>query len=872
MRAFTSSGLRQMRAHLSRFLALVLICAVGVTMAVGLKAACDDLRASADSYFDAQHLFDLQIRSTLGLTSQDVDALAKLKGVKLARGSWSEVATTKIDGAQERVNLFALLGSSTQDKNSLNVPLVLEGKLPKNASEIAITERFAQEADLSIGDTCSFEPQTDTTTNASLSVFSARSYRVVGIVLNPADVSAPGGSMSWRSSSEPSYAAYLSPAAVRNKDIFTTCYLQVSDADAQLCYSDAYNSLISAVRTRVQDLAPDREEQRTSELRDALKATLDQAKQAAAFGMATPAQVAQAQSALDTLEPATWYLTERSSLSSYASIDSDASSIESLGAILPVVFLAVAILVSLTSITRMVEEERSLAGLWKALGYGRARIMWRYVSFALLASVCGCCLGWALGYLGLPALIFSIFSTMYTLPDLQFGIQPLIAAASFALFATSICGAALITCARELKEAPAQLMRPKAPKAGARILLERVPLIWHHLSFLAKVCARNLMRYKQRFFMTVVGIAGCCALLVMGFGIADTVHSLSARQYGSEASAATAQTTAKAATTPIINYDLLIAATNADQLQTASDALSKKTTVSSQLKVHIEPITVGAHESATLIVAQDPAELAHYLTLRTPEDSAAAAQPLSSKSVLLSINAANITHTTTGQPLDLTLTTGSTAEAAPTHIMVSYLGNYLVMGADAARETFDKTLEPNALLVHLADKNQGIRVADSLTEEPSIANVVATQQLKKDFSRSFKLINSVVYVVIALAAALSLTVVYTLSVTNVAERERELATIKVLGFRPREVRRYINRETLVLTGFGVVAGLPLGWLLTRSLAYLLQLPGMYFDAVVAPGTYAIAAALTFGFTLVVILFTNHLVAKIDMVGALKSTE
>lgn len=869
MRAFTSSGLRQMRAHLSRFLALVLICAVGVTMAVGLKAACDDLRATADSYFDAQHLFDLEVRSTLGLTSQDVEAISKLKGVELAQGSWNEVATSTIDGAQERVNLFALIGTSTQSATSLNVPLVLEGALPTSANEVAITQRFAQEAKLSVGDTCAFNPQDTPGAPAppkdALNVFAARSYRVVGIVLNPADVSAPGGAMGWRSSSEPSYAAYLAPASVRNKDIYTSCYLQVSDAAAALCYSGSYQNLISNARTRVQDLAPSREEQRTSELQSTAQSALDQAKQAAAFGMATQQEVARAQAALDSIEPATWYVTERSSLSSYASIDSDASSIESLGAILPVVFLAVAILVSLTSITRMVEEERSLAGLWKALGYGRARIVWRYLSFALLASICGCALGWLLGYLGLPALIFSIFSTMYTLPELQFFIQPATAVASFVIFATSICGAALLTCMRELKEAPAQLMRPKAPKAGARILLERIPFIWRHLSFLAKVCARNLMRYKQRFFMTVVGIAGCCALLVMGFGIADTVRSLSERQYGTQSTNAT-----DPANAPIINYDLLIAATGTDQLQAASDALSKKATVSSQLKVHIEPVCVGEHESATLIVAKDLSQLADFLTLRTP--ALAPANATNSNSVLLSINAAQITHATPGSKTPLMLSTGGTKSAEPTQIIVSYLGNYVVMGQQAAEDTFGQALEPNALLVHLADKNQAIRVADELTQEPSIANVVATEQLRQDFSHSFKLINSVVYVVIALAAALSLTVVYTLSVTNVAERERELATIKVLGFRPREVRRYINRETLVFTALGVMCGLPLGWALTRSLTHLLQLPGMYFDAVVAPTTYVLAAALTFVFTIVVLLFTNHLVAKIDMVGALKSTE
>ena len=239
-------------------------------------------------------------------------------------------------------------------------------------------------------------------------------------------------------------------------------------------------------------------------------------------------QIADARAEVEDIPDATWYVQDRSSLSSYASVDSDASSIEAIGTVIPIVFFVVAVLISLTTMTRMVEEERGLMGLYKALGYwGVARIVSKYALYALAACLIGGVVGNVLGFVVLPAIIFTIFSTMYALPGFLYGFDPLWALAAFALFAAGIVGATLITCWREMRETPPRSCCPRRPSAGSRIFLEHIGPVWRRLGFLNKVTARNIFRYKRRFLMTVFGIAGCVALLITGFGIRDTVISLS---------------------------------------------------------------------------------------------------------------------------------------------------------------------------------------------------------------------------------------------------------------------------------------------------------------------------------------------------------
>ena len=400
-------------------------------------------------------------------------------------------------------------------------------------------------------------------------------------------------------------------------------------------------------------------------------------------------------------------------------------------------------------------------------------------------------------------------------------------------------------------------MRPKAPKAGSRILLERVRPLWRRLSFLNKVTARNIFRYKRRFLMTVFGIAGCTALLVCGFGIRDTVVSLSSRQYGQEG---------------VSRYDLMLVTSAADLEGVARD-LDADAQVQSFLPVSVDSVTVShgdAAESMQVYVVPDGLDLSGYVSLT---DDAGNTIDLGSVGTVITKNAEQVLGFSAGQQVHVQDSSLAEADVPVAAICQNYLGNSLFVTESAYREAFGAEPQLNGLLVSLGGTDaQKIALSERLSADSRTLSVVSTAKLVQDFSSAFTLINTVVYVVIVLAAALSFTVVFTLSNTNISERERELATIKVLGFKRSEVHRYINKETLILTGLGVAAGLPAGYALTRSLTWILKMPSLYFDARVAWPSYVLAAALAFAFTLAVNAMTNRTLDRVDMVGALKSAE
>ena len=569
------------------------------------------------------------------------------------------------------------------------------------------------------------------------------------------------------------------------------------------------------------------------------------------------AEIADAREEIADLPDATWYVQDRSRLSSYASVDSDASSIEAIGTVLPIVFFVVAVLISLTTMTRMVEEERGLIGVYKALGYGSGRILSKYVLYALAACVLGWLVGTLLGFIVLPAIIFTIFSTMYALPGFVYGFDAVYSVVSLLLFTAGIVGATALTCRHELRETPASLMLPKAPKAGSRIFLEHIGPVWRRMSFLNKVTARNLFRYKQRFLMTTLGVAGCVALLITGFGIRDTVLSLSPRQYGDAG---------------VVGYDLM-AVTSSDDLDAVADDLAADEGVSDLVRVYIDNLTVSYgddKETVQLVVVPEGESLEGYVRLAADDGSAVS---LDEAQVAITKNAEQVMGVVVGDELGLQDSTLAEGTTEPGAIVLNYLGNTLYMTEAAYEEAFGEELEPTGPPPHpTGDAAEQVALSERLSEDGRYLSVVSTQKLVNDFSSAFTLINTVVYVVIVLAAALSFTVVFTLSNTNISERERELATLKVLGFKRPEVHRYINTETLILTGIGVVIGMPLGYALARSLTWILRMPSLYFDVVVDPLTYVIAAVMAFGFTIVVNLITNRALDCVDMVGALKSAE
>lgn len=566
-------------------------------------------------------------------------------------------------------------------------------------------------------------------------------------------------------------------------------------------------------------------------------------------------KIEEAKKEIADIDMTQWYVQDRTSLSGYVNVESDAACIESLATVFAVVFFVVAILISLTTVTRMVEEERGLIGTYKALGFTDKEIRKKYVSYALSASVFGGILGDIGGFVILPEILFIFFDVMYMLPHYYLQAEMVSGTVSVLLFIVGIAGAAYVACFAELKHLPAHLMRPKSPKMGSRVFLEYITPLWKRFSFLNKVTARNLFRYKKRFFMTVLGIMGCTALLVFGFAIKDSVSELMPMQYEN-----------------VYKYDLL-AATSVDDNEKLLRYMESSDDVASYLNIQVETIKLknaaGDTEKVQMLVFPNGESITEYFTLA---DTELVPLTLTDEGVYLTENAAIMLELEKGDTVAIQKLNLEQEETKVAGLVKNYLGNSVYL-TRAAYEKIFETYEPNGILANLADTcTDQIAFAENLSEEDWILSAVSTEDLKEGFSAAFTLINIVVYVVLVFAAGLAFVVLFTLASVNISERIRELATIKVLGFFDGEVHSYVNKETLILTGMGILLGLPVGAAMSNTLTSILNMPSIYFAVTIYNKSYFFAAGLALLFALLVQFMTDRTLNAIAPAEALKSVE
>ena len=566
-------------------------------------------------------------------------------------------------------------------------------------------------------------------------------------------------------------------------------------------------------------------------------------------------ELKEAREKIADIHMAQWYVQERDSLSGYANIESDADCIEAIGNAFPIIFLVVAVLISLTTITRMIEEDRGLIGTYKALGFTDGEIRKKYLIYALSASLLGGILGDLCGFIVLPEIIFIFFRIMYLLPEYNLKFNFGYGFGGILLFLTGVAGATGYACYTELKQMPAVLMRPKAPQSGSRVVLEYMTPLWNRLSFLNKVTVRNLFRYKKRLIMTISGIMGCTALILCGFAIKDTVTDLMPRQYQY-----------------IYRYDLMAVVSPEENTKLLS-YLKNNENIANFLNVQIDSVKlknqIGKEQKIQLIVVPQNAEFYSYIHL---ENTQGKQVELKEKGIYITQNAAELLHLNREETVFLQNLKLVQKETTVMEIVKNYLGNAVYITQATYEELFEQ-YEPNGALIQLSDIcTDHLGFAEELGRKEGILSSISTEELRRDFSKAFVLMNMIVYVILFLAAGLAFVVLFTLSATNISERIRELATIKVLGFYDREVHLYVNKETLILTGIGILLGLPLGDALGHCLTWVLRLPSIYFAVSIHKSSYFIAAGISFGFALLVDFITNHTLDRVNPVEALKSVE
>ena len=572
-------------------------------------------------------------------------------------------------------------------------------------------------------------------------------------------------------------------------------------------------------------------------------------------------KIKDAKKQIKKIEKPTLYILDRDSHQSFVEYEGCANSIDALAKIFPVFFFAVAALVCLTTMTRMVDEQRINIGTLKGLGYKTSQISKKYILYALIACLTGSILGLAIGFSVFPTVIFFAYGMMYSIENIVYVFSIPIAIGITSLALIIIILSAYMACRKELKETPAILMRPKAPKSGKRILLERVPFIWNRFSFISKVTVRNIFRYKKRFLMTVLGIAGCTALILTGFGIKDSIEMILTGQYGT-----------------LFKYDmsLVIQSDMTDkQIYELRKNLSDIDEINKYEFFSYENGDIKVNNTTkeiTIVVPENLEKMDKFIHLQDRKTQ----NPieLNNKGIVLTEKIARDLGVKAGDEIELINSDDKKAKIKVSHITENYISHYAYISPENYIKLFEKDLDFNRVIGIL--NNPSVKIEDKLSKKlfdiETIDGITFNTASKETFHNTIKNLNYVVLIMIISAGALAFVVLYNLTNVNISERIREIATIKVLGFYDKEVSAYIYRENIILTIIGTVVGLGLGTILHKFIMVTVEIQSMMFGRVIDMSSYFIAAVLTIVLSLFVNLAMFYKLRNVKMVESLKSVD
>lgn len=571
-----------------------------------------------------------------------------------------------------------------------------------------------------------------------------------------------------------------------------------------------------------------------------------------------------ARTQISKIKKPTWYILDRNSNYGYVEYVQDTDRIANISKVFPAVFFIVAALISLTSMSRMIEEQRVQIGTLKALGYNKIDISIKYIIYALLATMIGGIIGMSIGFYLIPNIIWSMYEMMYTLPEVQLkyrlniGLIGLI----FALICT--LGATIYTCINQLKEKPANLMLPRAPKPGKRILLEKIKFIWSRFKFTQKVTARNIFRYKKKFLMTIIGVAGCTALIVAGFSIRDSVSQMIPKQYGE-----------------IFKYDGIITlnddVTNS-QIQDEIEKIGQEEIIDSTMSCYMKTAEITNIENSqtlNLVVINSNDNISNFINIRSRKNKTI--YSLDNEKVIISEKIAKLLNIKVGDKITIKNTDNIEKDVIVGAISETYINHYIYMSSNLYNTLYgENSYKPNTILIKEKENteiDQEEKLGKTLLDNKDIASGVSFLSNTKDvFGEVMDKMQLVVYILIISAALLAFAVLYNLSNVNISERIKELATLKVLGFYNKEVFNYITKETRILTGIGIILGLVGGYFLGMYIIKTCELDMLMFVQEVKPMSFVYGFVITIIFAEIVNIAVKHTLKKISMADSLKSVD
>ncbi|MCL2740909.1 MAG: ABC transporter permease [Oscillospiraceae bacterium] len=816
MRPYAKSAVRLVTDAKARFASLAVIAMLGTMSVVGIQAASIDMRDVADRTYKGRGLYDVQVRSAAGFGEGDVAALAAVPGVAAVMPSYIVDAYIEVRGQRQPMRTYSL-------PTGLNALELLEGRLPEGPGECAVERRLMREGGYALGGTLSIAPDGSAGYGQA---FECMDLTVTGVVSSPLYITMERGRTALGSGTL-RYYAYLHPDGYA-LGAYTDVYVSMEESLGIYNVSDEYDA---AARRWVAALA---------EAGDARAAAAGEAP--AGAGSEDPGMGPSSASG-----PAWSYQTREDGVS-FRSYRQDTFRLQKVGYVFPLVFFLVSLLVSLTTMTRMVEEHRTRIGVFKALGYGSSSVALMYASYAAASAALGGAAGVFLGSGLFPSIIADAYGHLYSMPPIETPVPVGIAAAAMAASVSVVVGATLAACLNVTRSEPADLIRPKAPKAGRKVWLEMLPPVWRRVGFIGKITARNIFRFKRRFFMTLTGVAGCAALLLTGFGLRDSLAVVSMRQFG-EVEVYDAKAYLSGAADGAVRASLG-ALTHGEALYAREEA--------------VEVEVGGQRFSASLITPEDYGRLGGFVRLFSPHTGGAYADP--PEGALLTEKMARTLGVGEGDVVTLRLGGGAEVEVAVAGVAENYLFHYAFLGPGAYAALFGAEPVPNCLFIN------GAYDAEALMREGSVLALSAMTDQRRVMADSTDAMGVVTVVLIVLACALAFVVLFNLTLINITERRRELATIKVLGFQDAETALYTYRESMAVTLMGIAVGIAAGILLVGFVLTSVEIDILKFPHYVSLGSYLTAIAVSMAFTVFVSAATYGRLTSIDMVESLKGVE
>ena len=858
-RAYKKSIKREIISSKARFFSILVIIFLGVAFYSGIKSAEPDMKKAINKFYDEQNLMDSKIVSTLGLTDKDLEIL------------------------NNDDKILDFYGSHTIDINLTNINnfVVIEGRLPENAGEIALDERaFRLNKNFKIGDEYIIEADEDT-----MEPFNETKFKIVGIIRSPMYVEKDSRGVTSVGKGTIDYFAVLNSKDI-SMEVYTEIYLRFKNVQDLDAYGDEYEKLMEENNKYLEDLFVNRVLDRAEEIKSEVEKEFDNpykeiedqyqqiiAAEQLGYSNAELNESKQKlleakeevenkeKEAIESIEESKYYFFDRTDNQGYLGYKDSIECLGNIASVLPMFFFLVAILICLTTMTRMVEENRLEIGTLKALGYKDLEISWKYIIYASIASILGSVLGILIGSTVLPSIISNAYESIYNVPKIILYYYPVYIIQSMAISILCTVGAALFVIKIELKSKPANLMRAKAPKIGKKILLERITPLWKRLSFNHKITLRNIFRYKQRMIMTVLGIAGCMALLVTGFGLKDSNAGMVDKEFNK-----------------IWKYEAIVILdenSSDEEYKKYNDTLTQLKGYKDSINIHQESFTFSKEgmnkQTATLYVPQNIDKFDDFILL---DDRVSGEKyDISDNGVIITEKLSKLLDISVNDTITLIDENNNSYDVKVDKITENYVAHYLYMSPSYYQKIFNKEQLYNAQLINFNDdKESDDEISSKLLECGNVSNVTLKSQIQKTTEDSNDSMNLVMIVIIVAAGSLAFVVLYNLNNINVSERIRELSTIKVLGFFNKEVTMYISRENIILTLIGVIVGSALGKVLHTFIINTAETDTMMMYPNISIYTYIFSALLTILFSVIVMILMHIKLKKVNMIDALKSNE